>query len=47
MSSEFTWKCNNTNIMVQTIGGYSSSLNEKIETPNKTLANITWDLLLK
>ena len=34
------------NIIVQTTGGDESSLNGKIESPNKTLANITRALLL-
>ena len=34
------------NIIVQTVGGYASSLNGKIESPNKTLANIMRDFLL-
>ena len=34
------------NIIVQTTGGYASSLNSKIESPNNTLANITRALLL-
>ena len=33
--------------MVQTIGGYSSSLNSKSEIPHKTLANTTRAPLLK
>ena len=35
------------NIIVQTIGGYAYSLNGKIESPNKTLDNITRALLLE
>ena len=35
------------NIIVQNIGGDASSLNGKSESPNKTLASITRDLLLK
>ena len=35
------------NIIVQTIGGYASSLNGKSEISNKTLANILIVLLLK
>ena len=46
-SSEFMNTCHNMNIMVQTTGGYASSLNGKHEIPNKTLANITRSLLLK
>ena len=34
------------NIIVQTTGGDSSSINGKIESHNKTLANITGYLLL-
>ena len=37
----------NINIIVQTIGGYASSLNGKSKSPNKTLANIARALLLK
>ena len=33
------------NIIVQTTGGYASSINGKSEGPNKTLANITRSLL--
>ena len=33
-------------IIVQTTGGDASSLNDKSESPNKTLANITRALLL-
>ena len=33
-------------IIVQTIGGDASSLRGKSENPNKTLTNITRDLLL-
>ena len=46
-SSDFTKTCHNMNIIVQTKGGYASSLNGKIESPNKTLANTTRALLLK
>ena len=46
-SSEFMKTCHNMKIIVQTIGGYASSLNGEIEIPNKTLANITRALLLK
>ena len=35
------------NIIVQTTGGDASSINDKNEIPNKKLANITRDLLLK
>ena len=33
-------------VIVQTTGGDASSLNEKTETPNKTIDNITETLLL-
>ena len=46
-SSEFMKTCHNMNIIVQTAGGYASSLNDKSEIPNKKIANITRDLLLK
>ena len=46
-SSKFMKTCHNMNIIVQTIGIYASSLNSKIEIPNKTLANIKRALLLK
>ena len=39
--------CHDMNIIVQTKGGYVSSLNGKREIPNKTLDNITIYLLLK
>ena len=39
--------CHNLDIIVQTIGRDASSLNGKGEIPNKTLANITRDLLMK
>ena len=39
--------CHNTNIIVQTKFGDASYLNDKSESPNKTLANITGALLLK
>ena len=45
-SSEFMKTCHNMNIIVQTTGGYASSLNDKSESPNKTLANITRALLM-
>ena len=44
--SEFMKICHNMNIIVQTTGGDVSSLNGKIEGPNKTLANITRSFLL-
>ena len=40
-SSRFIKTCHNMNIIVQTTGSYASSLDGKIEIPNKTLANIT------
>ena len=40
---EFTKTCHNTNITFQTTG---SSINGKSKIPNKTLANITGDILL-
>ena len=45
-SSEFMRTCHNMNIIVQTTGGDASSLNGKLESPNKTLANIKRALLL-
>ena len=45
-SFKFMNTCHNMNIIVQTTGGYSSSLNSKSEQPNKRLANITRVLLL-
>ena len=45
-SSEFMKKFHNMNIIVQTICGYSSSINDKSEIPNKALANIMRALLL-
>ena len=45
-SSEFMRTCHNMNIIFQTTGGYASSLNGKIESPNKTTANITRALLM-
>ena len=45
-SSEFMKKCHKMNIIVQNTGGDASSLNSKIESPNKKLANITRALLL-
>ena len=35
------------NIIVQTTGGYASSINVKSENPDRKLSNITRDLLLK
>ena len=46
-SSEFMSTCHNMNIIVQNTGGDESSLNGKIEIPNKILANVTRSLLLK
>ena len=46
-SSEFMSTCHNMNTIVQTTGRYASSINDKIESPNKTLANIMRALLLK
>ena len=46
ISSEFMRTCHKMNIIFQTIGGYSSQLNRKVETPNKTLANNQRYLLL-
>ena len=40
-SSKFTKKCHEMNIIVQSKGGYASSINGKSEITNKTLANIT------
>ena len=44
--SEFMKTCHNMNIIVQTTCGDDSSLSDRIESPNKTLANITRALLL-
>ena len=38
--------CHNMNTILQTTGGDASSLNDKSESPNKKLANITRALLL-
>ena len=46
-SYEFMKTFYNMNIIVQTTGGYSSSLNGKVKIPNKTCSNITRDILLK
>ena len=43
--SEFMKTCHNINIIVQTTGIDASSINGKIESPNKKLANITRDLI--
>ena len=45
-SSEFMKTCHNMNTIVQTAGLYVSSINGKIEIHNKTLANITRDIIL-
>ena len=47
ISSKKAKKCHNMNIIVQTIGGDVSSINGKSESPNKTIDNITRDILLK
>ena len=44
---EFMRTCHNMNTIVQTTGGDASSINSKSESPNKTFANITRDLLHK
>ena len=46
ISSEFIKTYHNMNIVVKTTGGDASSLNGKTKIPNKTLANITGDILL-
>ena len=46
ISSEFMNTCHNRKIIVKTTGGDASSLNGKIESPNKTLDNITRSLLI-
>ena len=45
-SSEFMKTCHNMNIIVKNTGGYESSINGKSEIPNKTISNITIDILL-
>ena len=45
-SYEYMNTCHNMKIIVQTTGGYESTLNGKSESPNKTLASITRALLL-
>ena len=45
--SEFMKTCHNMNIIVQTTGGYASSLNGKSESPNRALAKTTRALLMK
>ena len=44
--SGFMNTCHNMNIIVKNIGGDAFSLNGKSESPNKTLSNITRDILL-
>ena len=46
-SSEFMKTCHNMKIIAQDTGGDASSLNGKIKSTNKKLANITISLLLK
>ena len=46
-SSEFIKTCHNMNIIVQTTGVDASSINGKRESPNKTIANIKRDIILK
>ena len=46
ISSELMRTCHNMNIIVQTTGGYASSLNDKSKSPNKKIANITRALLM-
>ena len=45
-SSEFMKTCHNMSIIFQTTGGDTSFINGKRKIPNKTLANITRDLLM-
>ena len=45
-SSESIKTCHKINIIVQTTGGYESSIDGKIEIPNKTLDNVTKAILL-
>ena len=45
-SSEFMRTCHDMNIIVQTTDGYAYSINSKMESPNKTLYNITRELIL-
>ena len=45
-SSEFVNTSHNMNIIVQTAGWYASSINGKIESCNKTLADITRAIIL-
>ena len=44
---EFMWTCHNTNIIFQKTDGDAYSLNIKSKIPNKTLNNITRELLMK
>ena len=46
ISRGFMNTCHNMKIIFQSTGGYASSLNGKSESPNKTLYNITRDLIL-
>ena len=43
---KFLKTCHNMNTIVQTTGGYESSLNGNSETPNKALDNTTEALLM-
>ena len=45
-SSKFMQTCCNTDIIVQTADGYTSSLNGNSEIPNKTLDDTTRDILI-
>ena len=45
-SSELMKTCHNMNIIVQNTGGDASSINGKIESPKKTLDDITRDFIL-
>ena len=44
--SEFMKTCHNMNIIIQTEGWNEYSLNGKSESPDKTLANITRNLIM-
>ena len=46
-SSEFIKTCHNMSIIVQTTGGYASTINCKNKSTNKTLANNTRALIQK
>ena len=46
-SSKFIQTYHNMNTIFQTTGGEKPSLNGNIEIPNKTLANIKIELLMK